>query len=50
MGKVAYEMIVMQLEDLPLLIAGALGAAVTGMLAPGLAFLFHEVQKVCCCD
>ena len=45
-GKAAYKMIRMQLQDLPLLLAGALGAAVTGMVAPGLSFLFGEIQKV----
>ena len=39
-------MIRMQLKDLPLLLAGALGAAITGMVAPGLSFLFGEIQKV----
>ena len=39
-------MIRMQLQDLPLLLAGALGAAITGMVAPGLSFLFGEIQKV----
>ena len=39
-------MIRMQLQDLPLLLAGALGAAITGMIAPGLSFLFGEIQKV----
>jgi len=39
-------MIWMQLKDLPLLLAGALGAAITGMVAPGLSFLFGEIQKV----
>jgi len=45
-GKSAYKMIRMQLQDLPLLLAGALGAAITGMVAPGLSFLFGEIQKV----
>ena len=36
----------MQLQDLPLLLAGALGAAITGMVAPGLSYLFGEIQKV----
>ena len=45
-GKAAYKMIRMQLQDLPLLLAGALGAAITGMIAPGLSFLFGEIQKV----
>ena len=39
-------MIRMQLKDLPLLLAGALGAAITGMVAPGLSLLFGEIQKV----
>lgn len=39
-------MIRMQLQDLPLLLTGALGAAITGMVAPGLSFLFGEIQKV----
>ena len=39
-------MIRMQLQDLPLLLSGALGAAITGMIAPGLSFLFGEIQKV----
>lgn len=45
-GQAAYKMIWMQLKDLPLLLAGALGAAITGMVAPGLSFLFGEIQKV----
>lgn len=45
-GEAAYKMIRMQLQDLPLLFAGALGAAITGMIAPGLSFLFGEIQKV----
>ena len=45
-GKSAYKVIRMQLQDLPLLLAGALGAAITGMVAPGLSFLFGEIQKV----
>jgi len=45
-GKAAYKMIRMQLQDLPLLLTGALGAAITGMVAPGLSFLFGEIQKV----
>ena len=45
-GEAAYKMIRMQLQDLPLLLAGALGAAITGMIAPGLSFLFGEIQKV----
>lgn len=45
-GKSAYKMIRMQLQELPLLLAGALGAAITGMVAPGLSFLFGEIQKV----
>ena len=45
-GQAAYKMIWMQLKDLPLLLAGALGAAITGMIAPGLSFLFGEIQKV----
>ncbi|KAL9968128.1 hypothetical protein ACROYT_G026461 [Oculina patagonica] len=44
-GKSAYKVIWMQLQDLPLLLAGALGAAITGMVAPGLSFLFGEIQK-----
>jgi hypothetical protein len=36
----------MQLLDAPLLIAAALGAALGGMVAPGLAMLFSEIQKV----
>ncbi|CAH3182650.1 unnamed protein product [Porites lobata] len=44
-GQAAYKMIWMQLKDLPLLLAGALGAAITGMVAPGLSFLFGEIQK-----
>ena len=39
-------MIRMQLQDLPLLLAGALGAAITGIVAPGLSYLFGEIQKV----
>ena len=45
-GQAAYKMIKMQLKDLPLLLAGAIGAAITGMVAPGLSFLFGEIQKV----
>lgn len=45
-GQAAYKMIRMQLKDLPLLLAGTLGAAITGMVAPGLSFLFGEIQKV----
>lgn len=45
-GEATYKMIRMQLQDLPLLLAGALGAAITGMIAPGLSFLFGEIQKV----
>ena len=36
----------MQLQDLPLLLTGALGAAISGMVGPGLSFLFGEIQKV----
>jgi len=39
-------MIKMQLKDLPLLLAGALGASITGIIAPGLSFLFGEIQQV----
>jgi len=45
-GKSAYKMIRMQLQDLPLLLTGALGAAITGLVAAGLSFLFGEIQKV----
>lgn len=45
-GQAAYKMIKMQLKDLPLLLAGALGASITGIIAPGLSFLFGEIQKV----
>jgi len=36
----------MQLLDAPLLIGAALGASLGGMIAPGLSFLFSEIQKV----
>ena len=32
--------------DAPLLLAAAAGASITGMVAPGLAYLFGEIQKV----